>query len=614
MKTGERANATGKRTPTIVLLTVALLVGFALRVTYLTADRFHADEALYAGWALLIRDHDPLLVSVPVDKPPLYLYTLAGSMLAFGPSEVAARLPSLAASMLSIALVYRLGRQLYDPVTGTWAALTAALSPFDILFSRTAFTDSMLVLWMLSALCAVAAGRWFGAGIALGLAFATKQHAVLLPLLVMAVGLVQSLQAQGRGRLGSAGARACPERAQACLGPSPLGRRRGRQRAQSGRAFGERTMSQGMKRLLAMGLGFVLPFGLVVAWDSARWAVHPGYWTQSAMSYGGLSWAPFSEWGERALEWLGWARYLTGSPVLGAVLLLGCALLLLQGWRRQPGARQTWLDTLLVAYVLVYLAVHVVLQFSIWDRYLLPLAPLIALLLARIAVWTSAWRPSPTTMRGTKAPAQKAAGHPTGPALSAPKSAWAQVPWGGEGRAGSVTQHEQPTRQRRDAPPPLRRMLFIRALRVCVVSLLCLSALFSGWKAAHNGYPLGGEHWAYQGLDQVVAYLKDNAPSDAVLYHHWLRWHYTYYLYGTEFELRWWQSGEHLRREALRTPERAQYIVLPDWRTLEPEAEGIRFQPVYETRRPDGSVSLRVYRVEPLQLASWDDPTEGASE
>jgi hypothetical protein len=147
---------------------------------------------------------------------------------------------------------------------------------------------------------------------------------------------------------------------------------------------------------------------------------------------------------------------------------------------------------------------------------------------------------------------------------------------------------------------------FLRALRVSIV--LCLS--FSAWTAAQNGYPIGGEHWAYQGLEQVIAYLQENAPPDAVLYHHWLRWHYTYYLYGTTFELRWWESGEHLRREALRTPGRVQYIVLPDWRRIEPNAEGVTFRPLYEARRRDGSVSFTVYRVELQQSASLIEPAE----
>jgi 4-amino-4-deoxy-L-arabinose transferase-like glycosyltransferase len=474
---------------TIWLLTAILGIGFALRVAYATVDRFHADEALYAGWALLIRDGDPLLLGVPVDKPPLYLYALAGSSALFGDGELAFRLPNLAASTLSIALAYRLGKRLYDRATGTWAAALVALSPFDILFARTAFTDPMLVLWMWAALCATAGGRWLPAGVYLGLAFATKQHAVLLIPLVVAVGAIQL------------------------------------------RATGARHAAQMIKGVL----GFALPFGLVLAWDSTRWATRPGYWSQSTLSYGGLSWAPVSQWSERLGEWLGWARYLAPSPPQIALLVLGSILLLVQGWRRHPRKRETWLDTTFLAYGIGYLLVHTILRFSTWDRYLLPLIAPVGLILARITAGITRWLASTQGWR------------------------WRTVP---------------------------------------LAAAIAVLFLVPAWKAAHNGYPIGGEHWAYQGLDQVVTYLRQNAPPDAVLYHHWLRWHYSYYLHGSTFELRWWQSGEHLRREVMRAPERVQYIVLPDWRTLEPEAEGICLHPVYEAHRQDGSVSMRVYRVE----------------
>jgi hypothetical protein len=128
---------------------------------------------------------------------------------------------------------------------------------------------------------------------------------------------------------------------------------------------------------------------------------------------------------------------------------------------------------------------------------------------------------------------------------------------------------------------------------------LLFVSLQTAYQAAHNGYPVGGEHWAYQGLDEIVAYLKQNAPPDAVLYHHWLRWHYSYYLHGTSFELRWWESGEHMQREALRTPNRVQYVVLPGWRTLEPEAPELRFELLYRAHRKDHSVSLSLYQVYP---------------
>ena len=533
------------------LLVLLLLGAFALRVHYLAHDRFHADEALYAGWALRILDDDPLLLDEPVDKPPLYLYLLAGGMRLFGTSEVAARWPNLAASMLNVALLYRLARRLYDRSIGMWAAFFLACSPYAVLFARTAFTDPLLVTWTLAALNVVAnraptsgpplappaGGRiitpppmgevgWgrsapppmgeVGWGLAVGLALATKQHAVLL--LPLILGLAWAIR---------------PPR------PWPV-----------------------LRGILLALLGFALPYALVTWWDAQRWAIRPGFWQQSAQSYGGLRWAPVGEWGSRLVEWLGWARYLAGSPLLYMLLGLGSAALLAYGWWREHGrqagkpvppdshvGQSARLDRLWVAYGAAYLIAHTVIDFSIWDRYLLPLAPLASILLARIVVTGHSWL--------------RARGH-------------------------CVCRSRVP----RDIGLP-----HVTHLRYGILAVFCVAALLSGARAARNGYPVGGEHWAYQGLEEVVAYLQAYAPPDAVLYHRWLRWHYTYYLHGSEIELRYWQSGEHLAREVARTPGRAQYIVLPDWCASELDVGGVTLQSLYEAQREDGSISLRLYRI-----------------
>jgi 4-amino-4-deoxy-L-arabinose transferase-like glycosyltransferase len=498
------------RVRTLAGLTLLLLLGFAFRVSYMTVDRFHADEALYAGWALSILGDDPLLLSAPVDKPPLFLYALAGSFRLFGRSEIAARQVSLASSMLGIALVYRLGKRLYGNSVGVGAACWLALSPFDILFARTAFTDSMLTLWMIAALYAISAERWFVSGLSLGLAFATKQHAILLIPLILATGLVQLTSADPSQRV---------------------------------------SLSAVGRALRAIGLGFALPFLAVIAWDAARWSARPGFWEQSAMSYGGLVWAPPSHWAERWMTWLSWARYLAGSPLLAALAILAGLALMVVDWRCFPRRRETRLDTIWLVYALAYIAAHTLLRFSIWDRYLLPLAPLTALLLARAGTAFETARPCPRPL------------------------------W-------------------RDRSRPYVSQWLSR-LQVLVICLALLLALYSGYQAARNGYPIGGDHWAYQGLDEIVAYLQEHASPDAVLYHHWLRWHYSYYLHGSTFELKWWQSGEHMRREVERDAAREQYVVLPDWRTLEPESPDLYFELLYQARRRDQSVSLSLYRVSP---------------
>ncbi|MBN1935647.1 MAG: glycosyltransferase family 39 protein [Anaerolineae bacterium] len=520
-----------------------LLLAFGLRVFYLTEDRFHADEALYAGWALRLLDGDPLLLGVPVDKPPLFLYTLAGAFTLFGPSEVAGRWISLTCSMVSIALIYRLARASLSSSTGRqtagtapssrpalWATFFFALSPFDILFARTTFTDAMLVMWVLAALCATVHGHRFRAGILTGLAFATKQHAVVLIPLIVALQGWSSLQP----------------------------------RLQDGyRVF--------VHSILSSALGFFVPWGIVTWWDSVRWQIRPGYWDQSALSYGGLVWAPAGEWSPRFVEWLGWARYLAGSTITSVAFAAGVVTLLVWSWRRRPRTRETWLDTLWSAAILAYLVFHSVLAFSIWDRYLLPLAVPVALLSARIV--TSADRALGRMTQRLR--------HATSPPYS---------------EAGERAQRIRP------AASVTYKVLNIA--RGGVPYLVAGVVLAFGIRAAINAYPIGGEHWAYQGVDEVTDYLKESAASNAVLYHHWLRWHYTFYLHGTDLELRWWQDGAHLRQEARKSPNREQYIVLPAWRPLDPSIDGVRFVPLLETRRRDGSTSLLLCRVE---LDPWDD-------
>ena len=260
-----------------LVLVLLLLVTLGLRVVPLAQHRFHEDEALYSSWALLTRE-DPALISAPVDKPPLHLYLLAGTFRLLGASEVSARLPSLFASVASVAILFALGRALWDEPTALAAAALYAASPFAILFSPTVFTDPLLVLWMLLWLWAVVAGRPALAGVALGLAYATKQQAVLLAPLVIAMGV----------------------HARQTIRPikQPYGR----------------------QALKAIG-SFLLVFAGATWWDSLRWHVQPGFWDRSLASYGGLTLVPMGAWPARLRDWTELVGYVFASPILNALLL-----------------------------------------------------------------------------------------------------------------------------------------------------------------------------------------------------------------------------------------------------------------------------------------------------
>ncbi len=497
-------------------LAAVLLLGLGVRLAPWDAHRFLEDESLYSTWGLQIATgSDPMLDAEPVDKPPLHPYLLALSFWLLGQSESAARLPSLLASLAGIALVYGLGRAAYPAPraqsnsaraqscrldrgvrVGLLAALLLALSPFDILFASTAFTDPLLVAWTLAAALAATSGRLALAGALAGLAVATKQQGVLFLPLVVGLGL-----------------------------------RKGTPRR---------------------WVGFSAALGLVAGgawiWDAFR-AQRPGFWAQGIISYGGLHLAAPAAWADRLGQWLGWLWYTGGSTsAVAAGLALLMVVLALGVWdtfralqgRQVVRGYQT--DLLLLGYGALFVLLHVLHGVQLWDRYLLGLVPLAALLASR----------------GLDRLAVLASGR---------LSAW--VWWGGV---------------------------------LLLVGLLTGPAL----TAAQSGYPVGGDHGAYDEIDRLAAALRAEAEKEArttVVYHHWLGYHYRYYLYGAPVRTHWWPDLPDLLQDAERYRQESRWIAFPSWVDEKPVraalgGAGMQLQLALETLREDGSVSFRLYRIE----------------
>lgn len=486
---GQRSFPERNRPLTSVALLAILLLALALRLAPWGHNRFLEDEALYGYWGLQIATGaDPMLNAEPVDKPPLYPYLLALSFQLLGQNETAARLPGLWASMTGIALVYALGKRLYaDRWVGLLAALLLALSPFDILFASTAFTDPLLTMWVLAALLAAARGRPDLAGLLSGLAMATKQQGLFFLPLVVFVG----------ARPG-----AKPRRS----------------------------------AWLRFALGLALIMATALGWDLAR-TQRPGFWQQSLVSYGGLGLARPQTLGERAGGWLRLVGLFWASPWFN-VSLAGALLLRLAGpWR--PGRPLSQVDWALLIFAIGFLALHWLVDFQVWDRYLLPLVPLVAIL--------------------------------AGCALVTP------------GRA-----------------------IQVRRQRAYAVTLpLLLAALLVGpaGRAVRSELPVGGDHGAYDGIDQLAAYLRAEAPPGAVLYHHWLGYHYRFYLYGAPLRLHWYPDPEDLAHDATVYRREPRYIAFPSFQDSAPmqaalTAARIDLVPVLTTHRRDGTASFRLYRLQ----------------
>ncbi len=124
------------------------------------------------------------------------------------------------------------------------------------------------------------------------------------------------------------------------------------------------------------------------------------------------------------------------------------------------------------------------------------------------------------------------------------------------------------------------------------------------WVGAHAGraaYPVGGDHGAYDGVDAVAAYIMAELPRGGIVYHHWLGWHYGFYLFGAPYDYRWWPDVEWLARDAAREPA-PKVIVFPAWHERERQAaiqtlkqSGVNAHVVARVAGRDGRLRFWVY-------------------
>ena len=371
-------------------VTAAVIVAGAAivrAIPWLANYPLHRDEALYGYWARLIASgRDPLLLTPWVDKPPLVPYLLAASVRTFGASELALRAPAMLASLLTILITFGWARRAYGTRLALLAAALLAVSPFAIAFAPTAFTDPWLTLWLMAGIWAALSGHGFLAGLAVGLAVASKQQGVLAAPLVLAL-----LIAQARSRKSGSSLPIAPR--PTLHAPRPT------LHAPRLTLHALRPTLHALRPTLRTVLGFAPVFAPITRWASLRWSNRPSFWDQGAAAYGGLRLALPAQWLPRAAPWAEQLRYLFGIPLLSAAVLRLAAGAGLVAWRRLAGQKSqrckdaktqgaadalaSSTDAILAAFVLGYLALHFFATFQPCDRYLLPILPLVCVLAAR---------------------------------------------------------------------------------------------------------------------------------------------------------------------------------------------------------------------------------------
>jgi hypothetical protein len=250
---------------------------------------------------------------------------------------------------------------------------------------------------------------------------------------------------------------------------------------------------------------------------------------------------------------------MLGWPLL-ALLVLGVGIGLRRGCHRL-----VFFDRLLMAFSLAYLLVHLATTMPPWDRYALPLVPPLALVL----------------------------GH-----------GLASL-WGTLGRF------------RLDWRLSARSLLLSERLRPWLVAALAITGAFTLWLASFSSIPVG-DATAYDSAAPLSDYVRETQPPGTILYHHWLGWHYGYYLSGASVDLRYWEDGADLVAKAAAEPQQRQLIAFPAGRDQRDArnllaAAGLSLQPELTVYHRDGALSATLFRIVPLDDPSSLSNVAGAS-
>jgi mannosyltransferase len=154
----------------LILLLIILLTGAAIRFYNLGAIDLWFDEAITARGAKGFVTNDI--------QPPLY-YSLLGLWLVFAPeNEFTLRFLSVIFGILSLFVIYKIGKKLFNPETGLLSALILCFSPIHIWYAQEArgytlsiFLALVATFYFVSALNEGKKWQWviFGFFTALGL-------------------------------------------------------------------------------------------------------------------------------------------------------------------------------------------------------------------------------------------------------------------------------------------------------------------------------------------------------------------------------------------------------------------------------------------------------------
>ena len=132
--------------------------------------------------------------------------------------------------------------------------------------------------------------------------------------------------------------------------------------------------------------------------------------------------------------------------------------------------------------------------------------------------------------------------------------------------------------------------------------------------AARGGLPIGADHGDYAGLNESIAWLRANAPADAIVYHRDVSWQLRFAFFAatpaqpdaSKFELRWFPNAVYLADNAAKSPERRKFLIEPTWAAVDSAAQRLPQRAIgWQTRLRSANFTLYELTSPPAVLCDW---------
>ena len=188
-------------------LVMVIAVGLAIRLFRLDFQSLWLDEVLTVQNSALPLSRIVFDPKVDRNFPPLHGMLVHAFMRLLGTSEIAVRLPSVLAGMISIPLIFGVARFWLGPAVGLLTAGLLSISPLHVWYSQEARPYALFIalalasVWFAQRLLRRPADYSLQIGFVLSVSATLYCHLLALPfLLFVALYILLSAQPTGRGR------------------------------------------------------------------------------------------------------------------------------------------------------------------------------------------------------------------------------------------------------------------------------------------------------------------------------------------------------------------------------------------------------------------------------